>query len=148
VTVYCDAESHELWEHTYTRDEDGVWVPDIFDQLGDQQGKVRRDGGMLFLDAAGGPYRAWDSGRSLADAADRIETESRRAYAAAGIGTDEFLKLDRTYRLRCRGCGDPLKRAEDTLNKQFDWLVSQGYSRVTLPFLRALDRVIDELPGR
>ncbi len=51
VTVYCEAESHEPWERTYTRDDDGVWLPDLFDYVGGRARKARRDGEVQFVDA-------------------------------------------------------------------------------------------------
>jgi hypothetical protein len=159
VTVHCDAESHEPWQRRYTRDEDGTWIPDVVDHfgeprpldehLGDRARKPRRSGGVQFVDAAGRTVPTWDSGQSLRDAVDRIGPMMHRARAAAGVGTtDEFLELGRSYLLCCPRCGDSLKRTGATLAKQFDWAVSQGISRVSLPLLRKLDKLNDELPGR
>jgi hypothetical protein len=148
VTVYCEAESHEPWQRIYTRDEEGVWVPDLFDYfgepdplndyLGDRVRKARRDGGMEFLDAATEkPLRVFDSGRSLADAADRIEP------AMEGV-----IVVRRRYVIRCPGCRESLPRTEANLARQFDSLVSQGINRVTIPMLRGRTRGDDELSGR
>lgn len=150
VTVYCEAESHEgePWQRIYTRDDDGTWSPDLFDDVGNRVRKARRDGGVQFVDAAGRPVPVWDSGRSATDAAARIEPAMHRARAAAGAGTDEFLDLRRRHLLRCPGCGDSLPRTEATLTKQFNLLAAQGISRVTIPGLRVLDSLKDELPDR
>ena len=150
MTVYCEAESHERepWQRIYTRDDDGRWIPDFLDDVGDRVRKARRDGGMQFPDAAGRPLPLWDHGRSPVEAADRIEPAMRRAHAAAGTGTGEDLGRRSRYQLRCPECGDSLLRTEATLSMQFDWLVSQGIPRASLTLLRRLDALSDKLPRR
>jgi hypothetical protein len=147
VTVYCDAESHELWERTYSRRGDAPWMPDPFEYVGGERGNVRtprRGGGLEFIDAAGKVVRFWDTGRGVTDrdGAKRLVDEIARARNLAGVDQDTDLSLGRRYPLRCPLCGDAIRRSDAKANEQFNWLWTKGFTRISLNNLRKLDRLL------
>lgn len=147
--MYCAAESHELWEHTYSRRGDNPWVPDPFEYIGGERGRIRtprRGGGIEYVDAAGRVIKSWDFGRVSVDhplgRAARFMADIDRARKAADLSDDSQLPLGRRYRMRCPLCGDALRRSDSQSNKHFNWLWEQGITRISLSGLRELGRLL------
>lgn len=149
ITVYCDAQSHELWERTYSRRGEDPWMPDLFDHIGGEQGDIkspRRGGGIEYIDAAGRVVQSWDSGRVTPDdplgKTDRLVADIDRARQVSGLDADVALPLGLRYRIRCPLCDDQVRRSGSEANKQFNWLWEQGITRISLDSLRKLDRLL------
>jgi hypothetical protein len=144
ITVYCAAESHQLWERSYHRREENPWMPDPFDIVGGDFRKSRRDGGVEFIDAAGRAIRSWDCGRRSAEhplgEIERFMSDLDAARKVAG-GDDAQFRLGRRYRLRCPLCGDEVRCSDSTANKHFNSLWQQGITRISLNGFRGLDRL-------
>ncbi|MGP4057469.1 hypothetical protein ACTWP6_22055 [Mycobacterium sp. 4D054] len=154
ITVFCDAESHPLWEHTFERRGDGPWEPEPFQSVGGSgtgydaglDGAIttpRRGGGIEYIDAAGRVVPIWDSGRGITDTdgAARFVSALDGARAAAGAPPDTQLALGRRYQVRCPQCGDSVRRTEAELKKQFDLLWERDCFRISLNGLRAIAKM-------
>jgi hypothetical protein len=140
-TVYCASESHQLWERTYSRDDDGVWMPDPWDRIGGQRAKMaRRGGGMEFIDATGRVIRSWDG--DLDPQRSRLMADIDRARQVAGLSENAILPVGRRYRIRCPLCGDGVRRSDSRANAEFDLLWGKGITRISLDGLRDLRRVL------
>ncbi|BBY60228.1 hypothetical protein [Mycolicibacterium sarraceniae] len=145
ITVFCDAQSHQLWELVLSRRGDGPWMPDPFESIGEDHIRTtRRGGGIEFIDAAGQVVRFWDSGRGINDRAGmaRIIAEVDRARKMAGMDAEAFLPLGRRYQLRCPLCSDTVRRAEPKLREHLNHLWEQDITRISLNGLRELDRLL------
>jgi hypothetical protein len=152
VTVFCDAESHELWERTYSRLGDTAWAPEPFDHIGGERGEMRisrRGGGIQFIDAAGRVIRSWDFGRA-GSVDDPLGVDDPhgdgpridRARKVTGLSDDAHLPVGRRYLIRCPLCGDAIRRSDTQAQKQFNQLWEQGIPRISLNSLRKLDRLL------
>lgn len=146
VTVYCDAESHQhgRWEQTFTRRGDGPWIPNPFEQVGDDVRTPRRGGGIEFINAAGRVVKFWDTGRNITDprSGAALTAEVERARRVAGTGADAHLPLGLRYQIRCPECTDTVRRAEPTLRNHFNFLWAQGFPPISLTALRKLKKLI------
>jgi hypothetical protein len=144
ITVHCAAESHRLWERTYSRgDDDDFWTPDPWDRFDGERAKMsRRGGGVEFIDATGRVIPSWDSGRS-SDGFDpqkitRITADIEHARQAANLSDDATLPVGRRYRIRCPLCGDEIRRSDSSTDAEFNLLWEKGITRISLDGLRNL----------
>jgi hypothetical protein len=143
ITVYCAAESHELWERTYTRRGDDFWTPDPWDRIGGQRAKKsRRGGGMEFIDATGRVIPLWDSGRASRgfepQRITRLMADLDRASQVAGLSGSEF---GRRYLIRCPLCSDGVRRSGSEVDTEFDLLWEKGHTRISIDGLRQLRKL-------
>lgn len=152
IVVYCDAESHENgpWERTYASGAfiDGVrtedWEPDFtlhLDKVGGREFGPRHDYGMFVRDEQGRVVNVDDVEIELAPGADPPFTHPLElvGFLHRQDGYSAF------FVVRCPECGDGVRRSHEHLNQELDWLAEHGQTRISIPGLRALRRVLDRL---
>jgi hypothetical protein len=147
ITVYCAAESHQLWERTYSRRGDDFWTPDPWDRFDGERAKMsRRGGGVEFIDATGNVIRSWDFGRASGGlhphTGERAMGDIDRARQVARLSDDATLPVGRRYRIRCPLCGDGVRRSDSTADLEFDLLWEKGFLRISLDGLRNLRKLL------
>jgi hypothetical protein len=147
ITVHCAAESHRLWERTYSRRGDDFWTPDPWDRLDGERAKMsRRGGGVEFIDATGRVIPSWDSGRGSGgfdpQKSTRIMADIDRARQVAALSDDATLPVGRRYRIRCPLCGDEVYRSGSTADTEFNLLWEKGITRISLDGLRNLRKLL------